>query len=289
MLDVRAMETDLGLARWEPDGVVVLDCPYPTVAALLSEHGSLHALASYGVRRRLPVEEAVLVRPGVGAVWGVGLNYRSKAALTGRDAPSEPLLFAASPTALASGNASVVLPEKQTQEMDYEAEIGFVVGSALYRATPDEVWPAIAAATAVNDITARDVMRATQNPTLAKSFPGFKPVGASYASLDELRDRDCIRVRAWVNDEPRQDDSSAGMIFSVPELVSRLSHWVALAPGDLVITGTPAGTGQDRQQFLRPGDEVRVEVDAVLPLVTTVCAPTADAFAAPRISPPNVG
>jgi 2-keto-4-pentenoate hydratase/2-oxohepta-3-ene-1,7-dioic acid hydratase in catechol pathway len=154
--------------------------------------------------------------------------------------------------------------------MDYEGEIAVVVGRRLYRAQPDEVWPAVAGITAGNDLTARDVMRATGAPVLAKSFPGFSPLGASLVTPDELPDRDRIGVRTLVNGELRQDDDSSGMIFLIPDLLARLSYYVALEPGDVVLTGTPAGTGQDRHCFLAVGDEIRVEVDSVLPLVTTV-------------------
>jgi 2-keto-4-pentenoate hydratase/2-oxohepta-3-ene-1,7-dioic acid hydratase in catechol pathway len=88
--------------------------------------------------------------------------------------------------------------------------------------------------------------------------------------VEEIVDRDAIRVRSWVNDELRQDDDSSGLIFSVPELLSRISWFSVLEPGDVVLTGTPAGTGQDRGVYLAPGDTVRIEVDGVLPLLTHV-------------------
>jgi 2-keto-4-pentenoate hydratase/2-oxohepta-3-ene-1,7-dioic acid hydratase in catechol pathway len=168
------------------------------------------------------------------------------------------------------------VPPDQTLELDYEGEIALVIGRRLYRAAPEDVWPAVAAITAANDISARDVMRTTGSPTLAKSFPGCNPLGMSLSTVDEVVDRDRIRVRTWVNDELRQDDTSAGLIFPVPELIARLSHYAALEPGDVVLTGTPAGTGQDRQRFLVPGDHVRVEVESVLPLETSVIAPVDD-------------
>ena len=270
---VRIIETTDGLARWEPDSVALLDVPYPTLTAVLAEHGRLEPLASAPVRDRRELDQVRHSRPGVGSVWGVGLNYRSKALRTGRALPIEPILFLAPPVAVAAADSTVVVPATMTAEMDYEAEIGFVVGATIYQASADQVWPALAAVTAVNDMTARDVMRNTGVPTLAKGFPGFKPLGSSYASLDELRDPECIRVRSWVNDELRQDDTSAGMIFAVPDLIARLSQFVPLHPGDVVITGTPAGTGQDRGEFLADGDTVRIEVDAVLPLLTRVVAP----------------
>jgi 2-keto-4-pentenoate hydratase/2-oxohepta-3-ene-1,7-dioic acid hydratase in catechol pathway len=118
------------------------------------------------------------------------------------------------------------------------------------------------------------VMRRTATPVLAKSFPGCAPLGASVLGVEEIADRDSIGVRSWVNGEPRQDGRSSGLIFSIPDLLSRISWFSALEPGDVVLTGTPTGTGQDRGVFLAPGDTVRIEVDGVLPLLTHVVAPS---------------
>jgi 2-keto-4-pentenoate hydratase/2-oxohepta-3-ene-1,7-dioic acid hydratase in catechol pathway len=227
------------------------------------------------VRRRIPLDQATLVAP-LGrprAVWGVGLNYVSKAARAGRGLPDQPILYLAASSAVLAPGAQVVIP-RAAAEPDYEGEIAVVVGHRLYQASEAEVWPAIAGITAANDMTARDIMRTTATPTLAKSYPGFTPLGASICTPDDLADRDAIRVRTWVNGELVQDDTSAGMIYAITDLLSRLSWYTALEPGDVVLTGTPAGTGQDRGCFLADGDEVRVEVDDVLPLVTRVAGPT---------------
>ncbi|HZE49031.1 MAG TPA: fumarylacetoacetate hydrolase family protein [Jatrophihabitantaceae bacterium] len=261
-----------GVGRLEEGGIALLDSAFPDVAALLRGAGSLDLLAAARVLDRVPLEGCELRAPvgGSSAVWGVGLNYHSKAARAGRAVPVEPILYLAASSAVVGPDAEVTVPVERTAEMDYEGEIAVVIGQPLYQAEPSAVWPAVAGITAANDITARDVMRATGSPTLAKSFPGFNPLGASFVTVDELPDRDAIGVRTFVNGELRQAGDSSGMIFAIPELVARLSHLVALEPGDIVLTGTPAGTGQDRQCFLAAGDEIRVEVDSVLPLVTTV-------------------
>ncbi|WP_235734658.1 fumarylacetoacetate hydrolase family protein [Nocardioides alcanivorans] len=200
----------------------------------------------------------------------MGLNYRSKAARAGRDLPTDPILFLAAPTSVAAPGARVAVPAGVTEEMDYEAEIALVIGRPLYRASESQVWDCIAGITSANDMTARDVMRATATPVLAKSFPGFKPLGPSVCTVDEFAQRDDIPVRSWVNDELQQDDTSAGFIFQVPELLARISRHTPLRPGDVVLTGTPAGTGQDRGCFLVPGDRIRIEIGPLLPLITTV-------------------
>jgi len=272
MLGVQLVVTRDGVGRLEEGGIALLDSAFPDVAALLRVAGSLDLLAAARVLDRVPLEGCELRAPvgGSSAVWGVGLNYHSKAARAGRAVPVEPILYLAASSAVIGPDAEVTVPVEQTAEMDYEGEIAVVIGQPLYQAEPSAVWPAVAGITAANDITARDVMRATGSPTLAKSFPGFNPLGASFVTVDELPDRDAIGVRTFVNGELRQAGDSSGMIFAIPELVARLSQLVALEPGDIVLTGTPAGTGQDRQCFLAAGDEIRVEVDSVLPLVTTV-------------------
>lgn len=281
MRGVQVVATAAGVGRVEDGEIAVLDSPFPHGGAAIEQTGSLAVLGSCRVCERLPLAGTPLLAPlgAPRALWGVGLNYHSKAARTGRPAPADPILYLAAPSAVVAPGSTVRIPVEQTVEMDYEGEIAVVVGRRLHRADPDDVWPAIAAVTAANDLTARDVMRATAAPTLAKSFPGFNPIGASLVTPDELADRDRIRLRTWVNGELLQDDTSDGMIFAIPDLLARLSRFAALEPGDVVLTGTPAGTGQDRDCFLRAKDEIRVQVDGVLPLVTTVAAPCTAASA----------
>ncbi|MFI0354449.1 fumarylacetoacetate hydrolase family protein [Actinomadura sp. 9N407] len=267
--------TSAGIGRIEGGAIAVLDTPYPDPGALIEATGSLDALATARVVRRIPLDGdqgllAPLVRPR--ALWGVGLNYHSKAEKTGRPVPSEPVLYLAAPSSVSGPGASVRLPAEETAEMDYEAEIALVIGRTLDRAAERDAWPAVAAVTAANDLTARDVMKRTSAPVLAKSFPGFTALGGSLLSLDEIADPGAIGVRSWVGGERRQDCTGADMIFAIPELLARISRYAALRPGDVVLTGTPAGTGQDRGEFLRPGDTVRVEIDGVLPLTTRVHA-----------------
>jgi 2-keto-4-pentenoate hydratase/2-oxohepta-3-ene-1,7-dioic acid hydratase in catechol pathway len=268
---VHVVMTAAGLGRVEDGAVAVLDAPYPDAGTLIEETGSLDALATARVVRHVPLDQRLLPplrRPQ--ALWGVGLNYRCKAATTGRPLPDRPILYLASPSSLAAPGEPVRVPAGRTEEMDYEAEIAVILGRPLYRAAERDAWAAVAAVTAANDLTARDVMRTTAAPVLAKSFPGFTALGASLLSRDEVADSCAIGVRAWVNGEPRQHGSSADMIFSIPELLARISWYAALRPGDVVLTGTPAGTGQDRGDFLRPGDTVRVEIDGVLALTNRI-------------------
>jgi 2-keto-4-pentenoate hydratase/2-oxohepta-3-ene-1,7-dioic acid hydratase in catechol pathway len=271
---VHLVTTAVGLCRVDDGSFALLDTAFPNVGAVIEQEGSLAGLSRCGVRDRLDPLTTPLLAP-LGrprALWGVGLNYHSKAAGAGRAVPTEPILYLAASSSMVAPDAELSIPE-QTGELDYEAEIAVIIGRRLYQAAPDQVWASIAGITAANDVTARDVMRRTATPVLAKSFPGCAPLGASVLGVEQIAARDAIGVRSWVNGELRQDDSSAGLIFSIPELLSRISWFSALEPGDVVLTGTPTGTGQDRGVFLAPGDTVRIEVDGVLPLITHLVAP----------------
>ena len=260
-----------GIGLLEGESVALLETPYNSLDELFAAGEALDVLADAPVRRRALLDDLTQVsavsRPR--ALWGVGLNYRSKAERAGRDLPQRPILFLPAPSAITDPGTPVDHPRAQVAEMDAEAEIAVVVGRRLYQADPDECWAGVAGFVAANDMTARDVMRDTAIPALAKSFPGFKPLGSSLCTLDEFEDPRAVPVRSWCNGELRQDDTSAGMIFPVDDLLSRISQYAVLEPGDLVVTGTPAGTGQDHGEFLGDGDEIRIEIGPLLPLANT--------------------
>ena len=266
--------TEAGLGRVEDSAVALLDLPYRDVGELLRATGSLEAARTAAVRSVLPLGPdgprllAPVARPG--AVWGVGMNYRSKARVTGRPIPAEPTLYLSASSSLGGPGGQVAHPEGCTEQLDAEGEIAVVLGAGLYRADEREAWAAVAGVTAANDLTARDVMVQTGTPALAKSFPGCTPMGGSVLAAADVADPTAIGVRTFVDGVLRQDDTSADMIWSIAELLARLSWFAALEPGDVFLTGTPSGTGQDRGVFLDPGAVVTVEVDGVLPLRTTV-------------------
>ncbi|WP_066936178.1 fumarylacetoacetate hydrolase family protein [Microtetraspora fusca] len=272
MTALNLVATPGGLARVEDQEVVLLDLPYGDVAELLALGEGFAPARRARELRRLPLAdlEGELLAPlaRTRAIWGVGLNYHSKAELTGRPVPDEPILFLRALSAVSAPGAEVELPQDRSSQIDYEAEVAFVVGRRMSRVRPEQVWEHLAAVTAANDMTARDVMVATGTPSLAKSFPGFGALGASVLDLSAVPDPEDIAVRGTVNGVVHQDSSTAELIFPVPDLVSRISHFAVLEPGDVVLTGTPAGTGQDRRVFLGAGDEVEITVPGVLPLRT---------------------
>lgn len=264
--------TASGIVRVESDEVVDLDLPFADLGALLVVHDSFAVAASAAERGRRPLAETAFVCPFGAAttIWGVGLNYHAKAAQTGRGVPSEPILFLKPPRALAGPDAKVAIPFVPSDELDYEAEVAIVIGTELSDATPEQAWAAVAGITPANDMTARDVMKRVGNPGFAKGFDGFSPIGPTVLTADELAPDFDLRVRGYVNGELRQDGRTSDFIFSVPDLLSRLSKFATLCPGDVVLTGTPPGTGQDLGIFLQPDDRVTVEIERLLPLHATL-------------------
>lgn len=283
------MVTRWGIGRADGDNVQVLDVPFPDLRSVLVEHGSYDWLSTARVARTLAREEAVAGGLGAplgrsGAVWGVGLNYHSKVVMTGREIPTEPILFSAAAGAISGPGADIDYPEGCTNELDYEAEIAAVISRRMYRVDPRDAWKYVAAYTGASDMTARDVMRQTGIPVLAKSFAGCKPIGASLRTVHTAEDLEDIRVRSFVNGELRQDDTSAGMVWSITELLSRLSWFAPLQPGDVFLSGTPSGTGQDRKDFLRVGDVVEIHVDGVEPLRNSIVTPPDETEATRRLA-----
>ncbi len=194
------------------------------------------------------------MRPG--KIIGVGRNYVEHAAELGNAVPERPLLFFKPPTAVIGDGDPIVLPPESTQ-VDFEAEIGVVIGARLRRGTEAQARAAIAGITCVNDVTARDLQRRDEQWTRAKGFDTFCPVGPRVVPLDPARLEE-LEVRCRVNGAVRQHGRARDMVFAIPALVAYISQVMTLEPGDLVATGTPAGVGP-----LKPGDVVEVEIAEV--------------------------
>ena len=258
---MRYLALERGIGRLEDGGVAVLDAPM-CLADFLAEGGRLADLEGAAVVDRLPLEGARLapvVRPSA-ATWGIGLNYRSKQEATGRSLPERPTLFSKAASAAVAPGGAIRIPASAPDCVDYEGEIAVILSSPLFEAGPDEAASAVGAVTAANDVTARDVMRATGNPSLAKSYPGFGQLGSAVLDPVTAGGFDALTLTTRVNGDVRQSDTGAGLIYPVEELLALLSQHVLLRPGDVVLTGTPAGTGDETRTYLGGGDAVEVEV-----------------------------
>lgn len=184
----------------------------------------------------------------------VGRNYADHARELGNDVPAAPLLFLKPPSAIIGDGERIILPP-QSQRVEFEAEIGVVIGRRMHRAGPDAAERGIQGFVCLNDVTARDLQKSDGQWSRAKGFDTFCPVGPRIAEGLDWRS---LEVIGRVNGEERQRAPSSAMVFSIPDLLAYISGVMTLEPGDLVATGTPAGVGQ-----LRPGDVVEVEIPGV--------------------------
>jgi acylpyruvate hydrolase len=189
----------------------------------------------------------------------VGLNYRAHAAESQSEEPDVPLVFAKFRTCLIGPGEPIRLPAAAPSRVDYEGEIAFVIGRTAYRVTAEEANDAIAGWMPFNDVTARDLQKATSQWTVGKSPDTFGPCGPHLA-LDEDWKEQGLELETLVNGERVQQAHTGQMIFSPAQLVAHLSSVITLVPGDLVVSGTPEGVGAYREppRFLQHGDVVEV-------------------------------
>lgn len=187
-------------------------------------------------------------------IVAVGRNYADHARELGNEVPKYPMLFFKPPSALIGNGETIVLP-RESQRVEHEAEIGVVVGKRLSHADETEAERAIGGFVCLNDVTARDLQKTDGQWARAKGFDTFCPVGPRVANGLDWRD---LTVIGRVNGQERQRGHTSQMQFSIPFLLAYISRIMRLEPGDLIATGTPAGTG-----ILAPGDVVEVEIPGV--------------------------
>lgn len=197
-----------------------------------------------------------------GKIICVGLNYRRHAAETGMAVPETPVLFSKYMNTIASYGDSVSLPPVAKQ-YDYEVELGVVIGKPARNVSEDEALDAVLGYVTSNDISVRDLQTRTSQWLLGKTLDNFLPVGPYLVTADEVGDPQLLSIKTWVNGEIRQDSNTGDMIFTVAQIVSYISRYFTLEPGDLIVTGTPEGVamGREDKPWLKPGDEVVVEVE----------------------------
>ncbi|HEY0416715.1 MAG TPA: fumarylacetoacetate hydrolase family protein [Gaiellaceae bacterium] len=202
----------------------------------------------------------------------VGLNYRDHAEEQGVDLPERPLLFAKWPNTLIGSGDPIRIPPI-SQKVDYEAELGVVIGSRASRVDAADALGHVEGYVVANDVSGRDLQFADGQWVRGKSLDSFLPV-SELVPASAVPDPQALAIRAILNGEVMQDSTTANMIFGVAEIVSFVSQAITLEPGDLIITGTPAGVGafRDPPVWLKPGDEITIEVDGVGSITNPVTA-----------------
>jgi 2,4-diketo-3-deoxy-L-fuconate hydrolase len=214
--------------------------------------------------------------PTPGKIICIGLNYRDHALETGKPIPTEPIMFAKFANSVVPDGAHVAIPEL-TDETDWEAELGVVIGKTASRVSPEQALDHVAGYLCMNDLSARDLQRSGGQWTRGKAIDGFLPMGPMLVTADEVPDPQNLSIRCTVNGDVVQDSSTAQMVFGVAELISIISQTLTLEPGDCIATGTPPGVGMAMTppRFLGESDVVTVEIEGLGVLTTTMTgAPT---------------
>jgi 2-keto-4-pentenoate hydratase/2-oxohepta-3-ene-1,7-dioic acid hydratase in catechol pathway len=203
----------------------------------------------------------------------IGLNYRDHAEEQGTPLPEAPLLFAKWPNALIGPGEPILIPAV-TQKVDYEAELGVVIGERVRGASAANALDSVAGYVCLNDVSARDLQFADKQWTRGKSPDTFCPVGPRLVPTSDVPDPQALRIRAILNGETLQDSTTGNMVFGVAELIAYITQAITLEPGDLIATGTPAGVGAFREPpiFMQPGDEVTIEIEGLGALTNPVRA-----------------
>ncbi|MGW1762944.1 fumarylacetoacetate hydrolase family protein [Streptomyces sp. NPDC002073] len=240
--------------------------------SLLADETALDRVREAAAAGELPVLDAEGLRIGaavgrIGKVVGIGLNYHGHAAEIGAATPAEPIMFLKAPDTVVGPDDTVLIP-RGSVKTDWEAELGVVIGStARYLGSAEEGLAHVGGYVLVNDLSERE-FQIERGGTWdkGKNCETFTPVGPWLVTADEIPDPQVLGVRLWVNGEQKQDGSTSDQIFPVGEVVRYLSRFMTLYPGDVIVTGTPAGVAMGQPEpkpYLRAGDVVELEIDGL--------------------------
>ena len=265
---------EIGVGVLEGEAVVPLSGvrgAYPTVTSIAAGGaGALDRVREHvaGCPTRMPLAGLRLLAPieRPGKYLAIGMNYRKhaeEAAKLGIATPQKQLWFNKQTTCLAGPHDDIV--RGVTEQLDYEVELGVVIGQAAKGVNAADAPAHVFGYVTANDVSARDWQFHAPTFTVGKSFDTHGPIGPWIVTADEIGDPHDLRLRTWVNDQPRQDSRTSELIFNVWDQIAYLSTAFTLEPGDLLATGTPegVGVGMDPKTFLQPGDVVRCEVESI--------------------------
>ncbi len=215
----------------------------------------------------LPLDQVHLAAPitDPGKIICIGLNYKAHADEAGREIPDYPTIFAKWANSVTGPYDTIPVPPIENPQMDYEGELGVVIGRRASRVTAEEALDHVAGLTVVNDLTSRRLQYETTQWSLGKAIDKFAPMGPALVTLDEIPDVQALQVTTRVNGEVCQDANTSTMMWPVATLVEIISNTIELLPGDIIATGTPAGIGAKRNPpvYLNPNDVVEVEIDVL--------------------------
>jgi 2-keto-4-pentenoate hydratase/2-oxohepta-3-ene-1,7-dioic acid hydratase in catechol pathway len=214
----------------------------------------------------LPLKSVKLLAPvpNPPRIFGIGVNYAEHAKESGTEMQKVPTVFIKLSSAVIGPDENVILPKASTKP-DYEAELAVVIGKAGYQIPADKAMEHVFGYTIMNDVSARDVQKATSQFSLGKSFPTFAPMGPWVVSKDEIADPHALHISLTIAGQRLQNSTTGMMIFKIPALIEYISGVTPLQVGDVISTGTPEGVGMGRnpQRWLKPGEEIVIEIEGV--------------------------
>jgi 2-keto-4-pentenoate hydratase/2-oxohepta-3-ene-1,7-dioic acid hydratase in catechol pathway len=279
VVDVTAALNDTSI-RQSNEGVpasLVEVCAGGTAVCEALDEFVRHLLASDSANRWLLDEARLTYGPCVAnpsKIICIGLNYRRHVEESGMAIPTLPVLFSKFSNTIAAPNEQIVLPSNAV-EYDYEAELGVVIGKRARNISEQDALSYVLGYCNTDDLSARDLQFRTSQWLLGKTLDQFSPIGPYLVTADEVSDPQALDIRCWVNGALRQNSNTADMIFSVAYLVSYISQYMTLEPGDVISTGTPEGVvfGMKEKIWLKPGDEVTIEIAGLGRLTNIMIAP----------------
>jgi 2-keto-4-pentenoate hydratase/2-oxohepta-3-ene-1,7-dioic acid hydratase in catechol pathway len=269
----------------ENDEVVDLSAVAPSMLALIEQgpQGLEKARAALATGARRPLSAlrllAPIPRPSKNIVC-LGMNYAEHAYESARSRgmpevlPEHPVFFSKPPTTVNDPDGDVPLWPGVSEQIDWEVELGFVIGRGGSFIRPEEALGHVFGYTIVNDVSARDIQNRHQQFLKGKSLDGYAPMGPCIVTADEIADPHALGLRLRVNGKTMQDSTTADLVFKIPQILSVYTQGTTVEPGDIFITGTPSGVGMGMkpQQWLKPGDVMEAEIDGIGVLRNTVVA-----------------
>ena len=234
---------------------------------LLEDQVAHLARSSSGIQTYLFDDSDVVLRAPIthpSKLIGIGLNYRDHVEEIKGQIPKQPLLFAMYANAIIGPEDAIVIPSVSKQ-VDYEAELGVVIGQKARQVSREAALDYVAGYTIVHDVSARDLQFSDGQWVRAKSFDTFAPIGPYLVTRNALGDGDGLAIELRLNGKTMQKSNTGNLIFKVPELVSYISQAMTLEVGDVIATGTPGGVGfvRNPQVFMKPGDVVEIELEGI--------------------------
>ncbi|MCP4399810.1 MAG: fumarylacetoacetate hydrolase family protein, partial [bacterium] len=224
----------------------------------------------------VPLESVRLTAPisNPQKIVAIGQNYRDHCLEQNAPIPDSPIIFTKFPTAIIGGGEAISWDPELTQKVDYEAELGVVIGKRARLVSAEDAFDYVAGYLNANDVSARDLQFGDKQWVRGKSLDTFCPLGPYLVTKDEIEDPHHLKIRSILNGNLMQDSSTSNLIFTIPALIEFISRAFTLLPGDIILTGTPPGVGvfREPQVLMKAGDTITVEVEGLGTLTNPVAA-----------------